>query len=136
VGIALRDWNIPRWATGVRPHPRGGHVETWQQLQAKLNLLSRRFRVRTQLYRYEPFGKAPLVTVWTRQPTAFIDAGGFDAYKQALHFNGAHFDGVLLRVVTPAVTGLQVDIVYRGRWTNSCGGGGHIRHSSKICQSD
>jgi hypothetical protein len=135
-GIALRDWNVPRWATGGRPHPRGGRVETWPQLQAKLDLLSRRFGVRTRLDRYEPFGKAPLVTILTGLPTKFILAGGFDAYKQALHFNGAHFDGVLLRVVTPALTGVQIDAVYRGRPGSGCSVAGHIKHSSKICQGD
>ncbi|MBA2526491.1 MAG: hypothetical protein H0V18_12040 [Pyrinomonadaceae bacterium] len=137
VGIALRAWSVPRWSTGARPRSLGHRAGTWAQLQAKLDVLSRRFQVRTRLERFNPFGKAPVVTVLAGDGGAFIDAGGFDAYKRALQFGEARYDGVLLQLRTPTGAGLQVFTVDRGRRSTGCTRYGRIPHKRyEICPSD
>jgi hypothetical protein len=137
VGIARPEWDVPRWSTGAPVRTLGRAVGTWAQLQVKLDALSRRFGVRTRLERYSPFGKAPVVTVTTDRGGAFIDAGGFQAYEQALRFGEARFDGVFLQLITPAHAGLQVFTVDRGRRSSGCSGSGRIPHRRyEICPSD
>jgi len=137
VGIARPEWGAPRWATGAAPQTLGRGVGTWLQLQTRLDALSRRFHIRTRLERYNPFGKAPVVTVITGRGGEFIDRGGFQAYERALRFSEARYDGVLLQLVTPSGEGLQVFTVDRGRRSTGCSRSGVIPHRRyEICPSD
>ncbi|MDX6487764.1 MAG: hypothetical protein QOK13_379 [Gaiellaceae bacterium] len=136
-GIARPEWKVARWSTGADPKSLGVGVQSWSGLQARLDALSRRFHVRTQLTRYNPFGKAPVVTIRTAQGGRFIDAGGFQAYERAVKFAGARYDGALIQLLTPSHAGLQVFVVDRGRRSSGCSRLGVIPHLRyEICPSD
>jgi hypothetical protein len=137
VGIARLEWGAGRWTVGAAPRSLGRGAGTWLQLQTRLDVLSRRFHVRTRLERYNPFGKTPVVTVMTGRGGEFIDRGGFQAYERALRFSEARYDGVLLQLVTPTGEGLQVFTVDRGRRSSGCSRSGVIPHRRyEICPSD
>ena len=136
-GIARPEWKVGRWSAGADPKSLGVGVQTWLALQAKLDALSRRFHVRTQLTRYNPFGKAPIVTIRTDQGGRFIDAGGFQAFERGVKFDGARYDGSLIQLLTPSHAGLQVFVVDRGRRSSGCTRLGVIPHRRyEICPSD
>ena len=136
-GIARPEWKLPRWSAGPPARTLGRGVGMWGQLQAKLDGLSRRFGVQTKLERFDPFGKAPIVVVTTPRGGAFIDAGGFQTYEQALRFRDATYDGVLLELLTPSGAGLQVFTIDRGRRSSGCSRFGTIPHRRyEICPSD
>ena len=136
-GIAPPEWKVARWSTGSDPKSLGVGVQTWPGLQAKLGALSRRFHVRTQLTRYNPFGKAPVVTIRTDKAGRFIDARGFQAFERGMKFDGARYDGVLIQLLTPSHAGLQVFVVDRGRRSSGCTRLGVIPHRRyEICPSD
>jgi hypothetical protein len=134
-GIALPAWGIKRWETGAPSRNLGRHAESWPVLQAKLNALSRRYHVKTTLVRFEPLAKAPLVWIWTPQPGRFVLAGGFDAYKRALHFGQARYEGVFIVLVARGSAALAAWAEYRGRQGEGCGGYHRIRGADRICPS-
>ena len=102
-----------------------------------MSSLSRRFGVATRLERYNPFGKAPVVTVTTNRAGRFIDAGGVRAYQRALRFDGAVYDGVFLQLVTRSGAGRQVFVIDRGRRSRGCSAFGRIPHKRfEICPLD
>lgn len=136
-GIARPEWNVRRWSTGAAPRTLGRGVGTWAALQARLSSLSRRFGVTARLERYNPFGKAPVVTVTAIRAGRFIDAGGVRAYQRALRFGGAVYDGVFLELVTGSGAARQVFVVDRGRRSSGCSAFGRIPHRRfEICPLD
>jgi hypothetical protein len=52
-----------------------------------------------RLERYNPFGKAPVVTVTTRAPGRFLRGRGLRLFRSRLGIGGRRFDGALLTVV-------------------------------------
>jgi hypothetical protein len=83
-GIARPEWGVPRWsAEPGSAATLGLGVPSWTQLQASLAALARRFGMRTRLERYEPLGRAPVVTVTTDLPGPFIDAGGLRSARSS-----------------------------------------------------
>ena len=136
-GIARPEWNVRRWSTGTPPRTLGRGAGTWAALQARLRSLSRRFGVATRLERYNPFGKAPVVTVTTSRAGRFVDAGGVRAFQRALRFDGAVYDGVFLQLVARSGAVRQVFVVDRGRRSSGCSAFGRIPHRRfEICPLD
>jgi hypothetical protein len=136
-GIARPEWKVRRWSTGAAPRTLGRGAGTWAALQARLSSLSRRFGVTARLERYNPFGKAPVVTVTASRAGRFVDAGGLRAYQRALRFDGAVYDGVFLELDARSGAARQVFVVDRGRRSSGCSAFGRIPHRRfEICPLD
>jgi hypothetical protein len=135
-GIARPKWEVRRWTDGAPSRNLGKRAGSWQVLQAKLRALTRRYRVRTVLTRYEPLGKAPLVSIFTPRAAGFLAAGGFDAYERVLHVRQARYDGVLLQLATPIGARLVVFTTYRARQGQGCSRYGQMAGASRFCHSD
>jgi hypothetical protein len=134
-GIALPRWGIKRWTTGAPSRNLGLHADSWPVLAKKLQALSGRYRVKTTLARYQPLGKAPMIWISTPRAAGFLAAGGFQAYRRALHFGEARYDGVFIGLVAPGTAALDEWATYRGRQGDGCGGWHQIRGANKICPS-
>ena len=132
VGIALPAWGVPRWKTSPPPATLGRGASTWAHLQARLDALSRRWRVRTHLERYNPFGKAPVVTLTTAEPGDFIRKGGFHEYLAALRFGEPVYDGVFIHLDGGGGV-LQKFATYRGRQSEGCLVLGRIPYAARVC---
>jgi hypothetical protein len=134
-GIALPSWGIRRWMTGAPSRNLGKRADTWPVLQAKLSRLAKKYRVRAELVRYQPLGKAPLVWIKTPAPGRFAVSGGFEALERTLHFREARYDGVFIGLIRPYRAGLLVWASYRGRPGEGCGWFHAFRGTSRICPS-
>jgi hypothetical protein len=132
-GIALPRWGINRWTTGAPSRNLGLHADSWPVLAARLRGLSARYHAKTTLARYQPLSKAPMVWISTPRAARFLAAGGFQAYKRALHFGEARYDGVFIGLIAPRTAALYVEATYRGRQGEGCGGWRQIRGANKIC---
>ena len=135
-GIALPRWGIKRWTTGAPSRNLGRHADNWLVLAERLRALSRRYRVKTTLARYQPLGKAPMIWISTPRAARFLASGGFQAYKRALHFGEARYDGVFIGLVAPGTAALDEWATYRGRQGDGCGGWHQIPGANKICPSE
>ncbi len=98
--LARPDWGLERWAVrpGIRSLGKAADGR-WETLAARLRRDARRLGVRVRLERYNPFGKAPVVTVTTAKPASFLGGRGLRLFRSRLGIGGRRFDGALLSVV-------------------------------------
>ncbi len=97
--LARPEWGLGRWGVrpGIRPLGKARDVR-WETLATQLRRDARRFGVRFRLERYNPFGKAPVVTVTVAKATRFLGGAGLRAFRAELGIGGRRFDGALLMV--------------------------------------
>jgi hypothetical protein len=132
-GIALPGWGAPRWQSSPLPPTLGKGTETWAQLAAKLDRLARRWVLQSDLERYNPFGKAPVVTVATPHPDDFVGKGGLEAFLRTLRFGEARYDGVLLQLATGGRVVFEESVVDRGRRHSGCAHQGPFPRLTQAC---
>ena len=120
--LARPEWKLGRWQ--VRPGIRSatGKVRDgrWESLRTRLNAEARRYGLRLRLETYNPFGKAPVVTVTTRSPQAFLRSRALARLRADLGIGGRRFDGAFLSVVGDGRTLFTAFSTHRTAVTNGC----------------
>ena len=79
----------------------------WASLHARLRADARRYGLRLRLEKYNPYGKAPVVTVTTRRPQALLASRALRQLQADLGIGGRRFDGAFLSVVGGGPHGLH-----------------------------
>jgi hypothetical protein len=120
--LARPEWNLGRWA--VRPGIRSasGKVRDgrWATLNARLRADARRYGLRLRLEKYNPYGKAPVVTVTTHRPQAFLGSRALRQLRADLGIGGRRFDGAFLAVVGGGRTVFTAFSTHRTAVTSGC----------------
>jgi hypothetical protein len=95
------EWHLGRWQ--VRPGIRSasGKVRDgrWAALNARLRADARRYGLKLRVEQYNPYGKAPVVTVTTRRPQALLASRALRRLRDDLGIGGHRFDGAFLSIV-------------------------------------
>jgi hypothetical protein len=119
--LARPGWKLGRWQvrSGIRSAgtARDGR---WASLRTRLAADARRYGLRVQLEPYNPFGKAPVVTVTVRSPRAFLRGRALGALRADLGIGGRRFDGAFLSVVGGGRTFFTAFSTHRTAVTTGC----------------
>jgi hypothetical protein len=114
-------WNLGRWEVrdGIRSAGKARDGR-WGALRALLRADARRFGLRLRMEPYNPFGKAPVVTVTTRSAQAFLRSRALAHLRADLGIGGRRFDGAFLSVVGGGRTFFTAFSTHRTAVTAGC----------------
>jgi hypothetical protein len=114
-------WGLGRWEvrSGIRSAGKARDGR-WSTLRARLRADARRYGLRLGLEPYNPFGKAPVVTVRVRSPRAFLRGHALQHLRADLGIGGHRFDGAFLTVVGAGRTFFTAFSTHRTAVTAGC----------------
>jgi hypothetical protein len=114
-------WHLGRWEvrSGIRSAGKASDGR-WTALHKRLRADARRFGLGLRLELYNPFGKAPVVTVTTRSPEAFLRSRALQTLRADLGIGGHRFDGAFLSVVGGGRTFFTAFSTHRTAMTAGC----------------
>jgi hypothetical protein len=114
-------WGLGRWEVrdGIRSAGKARDGR-WSALRARLRADARRYGLRVSLVPYNPFGKAPVVTVRVRSPEAFLRGRALGALRADLGIGRHRFDGAFLSVVGGGRTFFTAFSMHRTAVTTGC----------------
>ena len=122
--IALRILVIP---------PRSNPRQAGALIETKLQRLGRRYAVGVELERFNPFGKAPVVTVTSARPGEYLRGPALPAFKRALRFGAARYDGALLLLVSRGRPLFAAFDTARAFVSVGCAGFARVQNMGKAC---
>ena len=116
------EWQLGRWQ--VRPGIRSatGKVRDgrWAALNARLRTDARRYGLKLRVEQYNPYGKAPVVTVTTRRPQALLASRALRQLRADLGIGGRRYDGAFLSIVGGGRTVFTAFSNHRTAVTSGC----------------
>ncbi len=114
-------WGLGRWEVrdGIRSAGKARDGR-WSALRTRLLADARRFGLHLRLEPYNPFGKAPVVTVSVRSPERFLRSRALGALRADLGIGRHRFDGAFLSVVGGGRTFFSAFSTYRTAVTTGC----------------
>ncbi len=96
--IALPGWGDPEGQGSLPPATLGHGAPSFDTLQQRLTTIAAQTHTRVSLDWGQPLGAAPYVIITAANPRHLL-AGPITRYLDALEFQGARYDGVLIAVI-------------------------------------